>query len=303
LFFQKSTSFFHQQVNFISMFKLLQLGSFLLLSQSILAQNTFTPKQERPKTTANSISKSLKVDGKLDELEWKNAPTVQLEFEVEPHQGEKAKQITSVKLLYNKDFLYIAGICHDSLGKKFLRAPDFRRDFELRNHDSFGVTIDGFNDKRNAMTLVTNPYGTQRDLLAFDDRLYDVDWDGLWRVRTSRSDSGWVAEMAIPWQTLRYPKNQQTHSWGINFSEIVVRVTPRILGRHILAPLRSIEWNMQAFWIVLWRLHPLSRIFVLSRICCMRMIITKEQTTKNKVAMALSNPGAKSNGRLIPIPF
>ena len=31
------------------------------------------------------------------------------------------------------------------------------------------------------MTMITNPYGTQRDLLAFDDRLYDVDWDGLWR--------------------------------------------------------------------------------------------------------------------------
>lgn len=199
------------------MLKLLQLGSLLLLSSWALAQNTFTPQQPRQKTMAKSIAKPLKIDGKLDESEWSEAPTVNLEFEVEPHQGQKAKQNTSVKLLYNKDFLYIAGICHDSLGKKLLRAPDFRRDFELRNHDSFGITIDGFNDKRNAMTMITNPYGTQRDLLAFDDRLYDVDWDGLWRVRTSRSDSGWVAEMAIPWQTLRYPKNQQTHSWGINF--------------------------------------------------------------------------------------
>ncbi|MFM8347628.1 MAG: hypothetical protein ACKOAR_06245, partial [Bacteroidota bacterium] len=52
-----------------------------------------------------------------------------------------------------------------------------------------------FNDKRNAMAFAVNPYGVQRDLLSFDDTYYDVDWDGVWRVRTTRIDSGWVAEV------------------------------------------------------------------------------------------------------------
>ncbi len=29
----------------------------------------------------------------------------------------------------------------------------------------------------------------------------------FWKVRTSRTDSGWVAEMQIPWQTLRYARS------------------------------------------------------------------------------------------------
>ena len=79
------------------------------------------------------------------------------------------------------------------------------------------LSFDGFNDKRNAMALVTDPHGVQRDLLSFDDLYYDTDWDGLWRVRTTRTDSGWVAEMAIPWQTLRYPKTTEViQNWGFN---------------------------------------------------------------------------------------
>ncbi|HET6721459.1 MAG TPA: DUF5916 domain-containing protein, partial [Chitinophagaceae bacterium] len=43
------------------------------------------------------------------------------------------------------------------------------------------------------------------------------DWDGLWKVRTTRTDSGWIAEIAIPWQTLRYRKSKDSlQRWGFN---------------------------------------------------------------------------------------
>jgi Domain of unknown function (DUF5916) len=36
-------------------------------------------------------------------------------------------------------------------------------------------------------------------------------------VRTTRTDSGWVAEIAIPWQTLRYPQSRDSiQTWGFN---------------------------------------------------------------------------------------
>jgi len=103
------------------------------------------------------------------------------------------------------------------VGRKAIRAPDFKRDFDFRSHDLVSIAFDGFNDKRNAMTFVTNAFGVQRDLLSFDDLYYDIDWDGLWKVRTNRTDSGWTAELAIPWQTLRYPRTTDTiQQWGFN---------------------------------------------------------------------------------------
>jgi len=200
----------------------MKLSFFLFfISLVVVAQKpatVFSPIEERKKIEAGEIKNNLKIDGKLDEGEWKNQKATNNFIQVEPNQGEKANFDSWVKMLYNRRFLYIGVFNKDTLGRKGLRVPNFKRDFDPLSQDLFGVSIDGFNDKRNAMSLITNPYGTQKDLLSYDDALYDTEWDGLWKVRTSRTDSGWVAEYSIPWQTLRYAKSKDSlQSWGINF--------------------------------------------------------------------------------------
>ncbi|MFM7839271.1 MAG: DUF5916 domain-containing protein [Chitinophagaceae bacterium] len=185
----------------------------------VTAQNTptFPPNPQKRIVKGISIPNSLRIDGHLDEADWKKAQPVLGFTQIEPVQGDKAHDETVIRVLYNRQFLYLGVFAKDSLGKKALRAVDFKRDFDFRQHDLLALCFDGFRDERNAMIFATNPYGVQRDLLAFDDTYFDVDWDGLWRVRTSRTDSGWNAEIAIPWQTLRYPKtNDSLQSWGFN---------------------------------------------------------------------------------------
>ena len=166
---------------------------------------------------AVQISNSIKVDGVLDEEEWKLAKPSPQFVQVEPKQGNAPNFPTTVMVLYNRQYLYLGFVCYDSLGKKAIRATDFRRDFGIRSHDHVAIAFDGFNDKRNAMALMANAYGVQRDLLVFDDILTDLDWDGLWKVRTTRNGEGWIAEIAIPWQTLRYPKMKDSmQQWGFN---------------------------------------------------------------------------------------
>ncbi|MDF7820707.1 DUF5916 domain-containing protein [Runella sp. MFBS21] len=196
------------------------LLSLLILYPNFLwAQDAeiFKPDSAKRTIEARQISTSLRLDGHLSEAEWQGSFASPSFTQIEPFQGKEPTQHTEVKALYNRQYLYFAIFSRDSLGKKALRATDFKRDFNSRQHDFAGLVFDGFNDKRNAMALITNPYGVQRDLLSFDDLFYDIDWDGLWRVRTSRSDSGWVAEIAIPWSTLRYPKTTSTvQDWGFN---------------------------------------------------------------------------------------
>ncbi|GAB3518770.1 carbohydrate binding family 9 domain-containing protein [Emticicia fontis] len=177
----------------------------------------FKPDSIKKKIEAIQITNTLRIDGVMNDAEWKLARPVSEFIQIEPYQGKRPTHRTEVRVLYNKNYLYFGIFSRDSLGKKAIRATDFKRDFNSRQHDLVGVSFDGFNDKRNAMALVTNPYGVQRDYLSFDDIYYDIDWDGLWRVRTSRTDSGWVAEMAVPWKTLRYPKTDSlTQNWGFN---------------------------------------------------------------------------------------
>jgi hypothetical protein len=195
---------------------------FFFLSFSCFSQEVFSPITPRKEFLPLKIERSLKADGHLDESEWQKAPSVALDFQVEPFQGRKASFSSSVKMLYNQQFLYVAAILKDTIGKKGYRAPNLKRDYQFVENDLFGIAIDGFNDRRNALVLQSNAYGAQRDLHAFDDRQFDIDWDGLYRVRTHRSDSAWVAEFAIPWQTLRYPKTDGTkvQDWGVNFFRV-----------------------------------------------------------------------------------
>jgi hypothetical protein len=177
----------------------------------------FKPDAVKKEMIAVQITNTIRIDGLLNEEEWKLAQPSPRFVQIEPQQGMPANFETEVKVLYNRQYLYVGFICHDSLGKKAIRATDFRRDFGIRSHDHVALSFDGFNDTRNAMALMANAYGVQRDLLVFDDILTDVDWDGLWKVRTTRSDSGWIAEIAIPWQTLRYPKTKDSlQQWGFN---------------------------------------------------------------------------------------
>lgn len=195
---------------------------FFFISFCSFSQEVFKPIEQRKEFQPLKIERSLKADGLLDEPEWQNAPSINLDFQVEPFQGRKASFNSTVKLLYNQQYLYVAAILKDSVGKNSYRAPNLKRDYQFVENDLFGIAIDGFNDRRNAIVLQSNAYGAQRDLLAFDDRQYDIDWDGLYRVRTLRSDSAWVAEFAIPWQTLRYPKTDgnKSQDWGINFFRV-----------------------------------------------------------------------------------
>ncbi|MEE9362712.1 MAG: DUF5916 domain-containing protein [Cellulophaga sp.] len=190
----------------------------------ILVFTTFASAQDKGIFKPNSIKKTLeaveittqlKIDGVMNEEVWSKVKPSPRFTQINPFQGAVPNHDTEVKVLYDKDNLYFGIFCKDSLGRKAIRVNDFKRDFDFRTHDLVTLCIDGFNDERNAMSIVVNPYGVQRDYLSFDALYYDIDWDGLWKTRTTRTDGGWIAEIAIPWKTLRYPKSEKaTQSWG-----------------------------------------------------------------------------------------
>lgn len=191
---------------------------FLLLTGLIAsAQQTdlIQPDSIKKVLEAMEVEEAIKVDGKLSESAWQKVKPSPRFTQVDPYQGADPNFDTKVKVLYNQKYLYLGVICLDSLGKAAIRATDFKRDFNFQTHDLITLCFDGFNDERNAMSIAVNPYGVQRDYLSFDALYYDIEWDGLWRTRTSRTDTGWVAEIAIPWKTLRYAKtNKPVQEWG-----------------------------------------------------------------------------------------
>jgi hypothetical protein len=203
--------------------KFLPLLLLLLNAAHAWGQEVFAPPAQKRRAAATATATAPAIDGLLNEAAWRTAAPLNSFIQRDPVQGVPANFATEVRFLYDDKYLYLASVCHDTIGRRQLRAPDMRRDFFPPDHDYLLIAIDGFRDERNAMAFVVNPYGAQRDVLIFDDKLADADWDGLWRVRTQRGDSGWVAEIAIPWQTLRYAPKTATdadYAWGLNIGRM-----------------------------------------------------------------------------------
>lgn len=199
----------------------------LLVSQESNGQDTlnFSPPAVSPVVYAVETNETMLVDGKLNETVWQTAPLLKDFFRIEPRQGGTYLYNTEVKILFDKKNLYFGVFCKDSMGKKGVRVQDLRRDFAFGENDIFFLQLDPQNLKRFCVSFQTTPYGNQRDLQAFDDNLRDNDWDALWKVRTSITDSGWYAEFAIPFKSIRYetPSATDSVSWGLTLSRLARR--------------------------------------------------------------------------------
>ncbi|MBD0332226.1 MAG: carbohydrate binding family 9 domain-containing protein [Chitinophagaceae bacterium] len=166
------------------------------------------------------------MDGKLNEPAWRKSQTVSNFIVSFPRQGGHATYQTEVKVLYDDENLYVGAICHLPEAKKKIKVQDMRRDFSYNENELFNVLIDPFsNPTLPVSSFWTTPYGTQTDMMIYDDRIYDYNWDAAWKVKCSIEDSFWVAEYAIPFSTLRYPGDSTT--WTINFNRNIRSIGER----------------------------------------------------------------------------
>lgn len=199
----------------------------LSISSRLFAQDdqNFPPPETPPVITAQKTKGAIKIDGKLNENDWHKAKAITDFFRMEPRQGGERLYDTRVKLLFDEKNLFIGAFCKDSLGKKGVRVQDLRRDFSWGENDIFFVQLDPQNLKQYCVSFQTTPWGNQRDLQNFNDSNTDNDWNALWSVRTHRTDSGYYAEFAIPFKSIRYEEIEDGKSptWGITFSRLARR--------------------------------------------------------------------------------
>ena len=104
------------------------------------------------------------------------------------------------------------------------------------------MILDTFHDERNGYRFATNPLGAKWDAqMVNEGRDINSNWDGIWSVKTQVGATGWYAEMAIPFRTLRF-SDADVQTWGINFL--------RRVRRH----------NEDSLWAPLPRIYRIDRV-------------------------------------------
>jgi len=176
---------------------------------------------ERPRLEAVSTGDAPVIDGILSEPVWRSAALIPQLTQVEPDEGGVSTERTEVRILFDKDYLYIGVRCYDGAPSR-IRATEMERDAEFESDDYVTIVFDTFLDSRNGYFFSTNPLGARTDgLIENNRRVKGENWDGIWYVKSSIDSEGWVVEFAIPFKTVSFDEKQT--AWGFNIERTIRR--------------------------------------------------------------------------------
>lgn len=182
-----------------------------LVAATSAAQNHPTPP---PVAKATLLTGTIRIDGKPDEIAWQAAPVIDRFVQYDPDNGKPATQRTEVRILYDKDALYIAAWMYDSLGRAGITGRLVRRDEAGDGEDLFQVILDTFHDHQGRTRFEINPAGVRNDATGSGTQNPDPSWDPIYEAAASVDDKGWYVEMRIPFSQLRYPRGAN-QTWGM----------------------------------------------------------------------------------------
>ena len=177
-------------------------------------------------------SPEIRIDGRLDEAEWSGAAVLGGFTRFEPVEGVPAAQPTEVLVLYSGDAIYFGIRAYDSEPDR-IRASLTERDSGVFEDDWVRITLDTFRDNRQAYAFYVNPLGIQADGLWIEGGEgsggggfgppIDFNPDFIWESAGRVTEDGWVAELRIPYISLRF-RQAARQTWGLNVARELQRV-------------------------------------------------------------------------------
>lgn len=210
--------------------------------------------------TIKRASSPIQIDGVMDEEAWHEAEVANNFNQYFPFDTSLADAQTEVRMTYDDRFLYVIAIMHN-LGPRDYVVRSLRRDFRGRGYDSFSVILDTYKDRSNAFVFGINPYGVQREGFitnggiqtrtqgsSSESSAFSLTWDNKWQSQARMLDSCWVAELAIPFNSIRFRADVDT--WYVNFYRIDSEHAERSTWSHIPRnfSLVNIGFNKEVQW-------------------------------------------------------
>ena len=195
-----------------------------------------TPPSEPPASTGRPVVRPPRVptppviDGRLDDPVWGRAAHITDLVQRRPFDGVPASEASDVYVAYDSAHLYLGLHAHYT-DPGMMRANRRDRDQTVED-DLFLVYFDPFLDQQRAYVFTVNGYGVQGDAILragalgggrFGVPRGDASWDVLFEAAAEIVGDGFVAEMAIPFKSLRYPQREAgaPHQWGLQIARII----------------------------------------------------------------------------------
>src|SRR4029079_8036319 len=125
---------------------------------------------------------------------------------------------TDVRIAYDDRYIYFAFHCFDNEPDK-IRTTISRRDTAF-NDDWIAMSLDSAGTRQTAYHLFVNPRGVQMDALNNSASGEQIEADLLWDNAGKITDDGYVVEIRLPLQTIRFSGGDQVRMGILFFRKI-----------------------------------------------------------------------------------
>ncbi len=195
------------------------LAATLAPAARALAQDATAARPKR--ATAIRVGEdTVRVDGRLDEPLWEQAPAIDDFVQKEPVEGAPPTERMEIRFVYDSSALYVGARMYKAPGSA-IQAPMGRRD-RAEQAENIQVALDTFHDRRTAYVFGVTASGVRIDRFHPEDNeaTFDEGFDPVWQARTNVTEQGWTAELWIPFSQLRF-NNAADQLWGLNVRRYV----------------------------------------------------------------------------------
>ncbi len=167
---------------------------------------------------AKRISGEIRIDGKLDEPEWKQAEVLN-SFVSAVSKGRLAEE-TNVRVLYDDHNWYVSMECMNDKGITPLKAACRQRDGGVSQDDSveFFIAPPG---NTCYYHFIVNSLGT-----FYDAKLTDKTYDSKAEIRTSVDKDRYIVEARIPIQPMGLESIRDGQIWQAHFWRTIRNLLP-----------------------------------------------------------------------------
>ena len=196
---------------------------------------------ELPQYDCVRIDGEITIDGALTDAAWASANVIEL---LTTDTGEKPRQPTEVRLLWNSEHLYVGFLCYD----QDIWGTIHERDGDIYNEEVVEVFLDPDGDLRTYIELEVSPLNTLFDAFVVNGKSHGQemhvlrDWDsetlqhavsvdGTAKTSPpadrgaspSLPDTSWSCEIAVPFKDLLTAPNippKAGDAWRMNLYRI-----------------------------------------------------------------------------------
>lgn len=158
-----------------------------------------------PQAEARRTTAPIRIDGRLEETDWQEAPRYSGLTQRFPCVGQPASERTSFQILYDAESLYVGVRCYTE-NPETVTARTLRFDSaQILDDDFLSLKIDPTFDRRTVYIFSVNPKGAASDSKALNNgEWFFPGWNTFFEVRTSRDAHGWQAEFRIPFAAIEF---------------------------------------------------------------------------------------------------